>query len=208
MASGLTHHEKALSWLRSHVGETEHPKGSNTGPFVRSCQAATWLGGTARSALLRLSSSAGTPGGTGVARFGSTLGTVADGLRSLAPHSHRSRDGHACSESDALVVLGGCCQAKRYRDYSSRPDGRGSRSASPRRCDEGSYLVALALLTRCRARGAPPSSFAPERGSCRFRIPCGRHFLSKASRSLFFRLAEEVTQAKPLVSFYVSEATT
>lgn len=46
MASGLNQHEKALAWVRSKVGEQEHPMGSNRGPFVQSCQAATWLGGT------------------------------------------------------------------------------------------------------------------------------------------------------------------
>ena len=39
-------HQKALAWARSKVGEREVPAGSNTGPFVRLCQASTWLGGS------------------------------------------------------------------------------------------------------------------------------------------------------------------
>jgi hypothetical protein len=46
MPSGLSQHEKALAWARSKVGQHEQPMGSNSGIFVRSCQAATWLGGT------------------------------------------------------------------------------------------------------------------------------------------------------------------
>jgi hypothetical protein len=42
----MTKHELALVWARAQVGKREVPPGSNTGPFVRECQAATWLGGT------------------------------------------------------------------------------------------------------------------------------------------------------------------
>jgi hypothetical protein len=41
-----TQHQKVVAWLRDHVGETEHPDGSNRGRFVQSCQAATWLRGS------------------------------------------------------------------------------------------------------------------------------------------------------------------
>ena len=46
MPSGLSQHEKALAWARSKIGQHEQPMGSNRGPFVHSCQASTWLGGT------------------------------------------------------------------------------------------------------------------------------------------------------------------
>ncbi len=46
MPSGLSKHEKALAWARNNVGKHEIPMGSNRGPFVQSCQKATWLGGT------------------------------------------------------------------------------------------------------------------------------------------------------------------
>jgi hypothetical protein len=39
-------HGKALAWAQQHLGDTEVPPGSNTGPFVYSCQQATWLPGT------------------------------------------------------------------------------------------------------------------------------------------------------------------
>jgi hypothetical protein len=39
-------HLDSLSWAQRNVGQHEQPMGSNTGPFVRSCQAATWLSGT------------------------------------------------------------------------------------------------------------------------------------------------------------------
>lgn len=39
-------HAATLAWARKHLGEREHPDGSNTGPFVLECQRATWLGGT------------------------------------------------------------------------------------------------------------------------------------------------------------------
>jgi hypothetical protein len=42
----MTTHQYALQWAREHLGEHEVPMGSNTGPFVLSCQRATWLGGT------------------------------------------------------------------------------------------------------------------------------------------------------------------
>ncbi len=42
----MTQHARALAWVVSHIGEHEVPMGSNTGPFVVSCQRATWLGGT------------------------------------------------------------------------------------------------------------------------------------------------------------------
>lgn len=41
-----TLHGKALAWAEKTLGETEVPPGSNTGPFVQSCQQATWLSGT------------------------------------------------------------------------------------------------------------------------------------------------------------------
>ncbi len=39
-------HEKALKFMRDNLGQHEVPMGSNTGPFVISCQRATWLAGT------------------------------------------------------------------------------------------------------------------------------------------------------------------
>lgn len=39
-------HGKALAWAHSTIGRGEVPPGSNTGPFVQSCQQATWLPGT------------------------------------------------------------------------------------------------------------------------------------------------------------------
>lgn len=42
----MTKHEKALQFMRENVGQHEVPLGSNTGPFVLSCQRATWLAGT------------------------------------------------------------------------------------------------------------------------------------------------------------------
>lgn len=39
-------HTAALAWATKHIGEREDPPGSNTGTFVKSCQAATWLPGT------------------------------------------------------------------------------------------------------------------------------------------------------------------
>lgn len=42
----MSQHTEALKWARSHVGETEHPRGSNRGPFVQRCQSQTWLPGT------------------------------------------------------------------------------------------------------------------------------------------------------------------
>lgn len=39
-------HAAAVKWLNAHVGEHEEPLGSNTGRFVRECQAASWLKGT------------------------------------------------------------------------------------------------------------------------------------------------------------------
>lgn len=42
----MTKHEQVVAWLEHHVGEHEQPSGSNTGPFVRLCQAATWLPGS------------------------------------------------------------------------------------------------------------------------------------------------------------------
>lgn len=41
-----TKHEKALAWMTKNLGQHENPAGSNTGTFVQSCQAATWLPGT------------------------------------------------------------------------------------------------------------------------------------------------------------------
>jgi hypothetical protein len=41
-----TEHAKVVAWLSKNVGQHEVPPGSNTGPFVQSCQAATWLAGT------------------------------------------------------------------------------------------------------------------------------------------------------------------
>lgn len=42
----MTKHQKALEFMRNNLGAHEQPMGSNTGPFVRECQAATWLAGT------------------------------------------------------------------------------------------------------------------------------------------------------------------
>src|SRR3990167_5113278 len=49
----LPKHDATLAWAKTHLGEHEVPwpvpvgqAGSNTGPFVKSCQAATWLDGT------------------------------------------------------------------------------------------------------------------------------------------------------------------
>ena len=42
----MTKHQHVVAWLREHVGQHEVPMGSNTGAFVRSCQAATWLPGS------------------------------------------------------------------------------------------------------------------------------------------------------------------
>lgn len=42
----MTKHAQVVAWLDGHVGEHEQPMGSNTGPFVISCQRATWLAGT------------------------------------------------------------------------------------------------------------------------------------------------------------------
>lgn len=39
-------HLKALQWAETKIGQKEIPPGSNTGPFVQACQAATWLAGT------------------------------------------------------------------------------------------------------------------------------------------------------------------
>lgn len=39
-------HGKALAWAKEQLGKAEVPPGSNTGPFVYSCQQATWLSGT------------------------------------------------------------------------------------------------------------------------------------------------------------------
>lgn len=44
--ANLPAHGKALAWAEKQLGEREHPDGSNTGPFVVSCQRATWLPGT------------------------------------------------------------------------------------------------------------------------------------------------------------------
>jgi len=41
-----TDHGRALAWARAQIGRHEIPLGSNSGPFVRFCQAATWLPGT------------------------------------------------------------------------------------------------------------------------------------------------------------------
>lgn len=42
----MTKHQQALKFAHEHLGEHEQPPGSNTGPFVRQCQASTWLAGT------------------------------------------------------------------------------------------------------------------------------------------------------------------
>lgn len=42
----MTAHAKALAWVTGNIGQHEVPMGSNRGPFVQSCQAATWLKGT------------------------------------------------------------------------------------------------------------------------------------------------------------------
>lgn len=42
----MTQHTSALAWAKNHLGETEHPRGSNRGPFVQLCQSQTWLPGT------------------------------------------------------------------------------------------------------------------------------------------------------------------
>lgn len=42
----MTKHETALAWATTNIGKHEEPMGSNTGTFVRLCQAATSLGGT------------------------------------------------------------------------------------------------------------------------------------------------------------------
>ena len=42
----MTRHEKTIAWAREHLGQHEEPMGSNTGTFVRECQAATDLPGT------------------------------------------------------------------------------------------------------------------------------------------------------------------
>jgi hypothetical protein len=42
----VTPGREALDWATRHLGQHEEPPGSNTGRFVRECQAATWLGGT------------------------------------------------------------------------------------------------------------------------------------------------------------------
>lgn len=42
----MSKHEAVVAWLEKHVGEHEVPAGSNTGPFVQQCQAATWLPGS------------------------------------------------------------------------------------------------------------------------------------------------------------------
>lgn len=42
----MSQHSKVVSWLTENLGQHEVPSGSNTGPFVQSCQAATWLAGT------------------------------------------------------------------------------------------------------------------------------------------------------------------
>lgn len=42
----MTHHQQALDWARAQLGKGEVPRGSNTGPFVRDCQAATDVPGT------------------------------------------------------------------------------------------------------------------------------------------------------------------
>lgn len=39
-------HGKALAWANGQLGKGEAPPGSNSGVFVESCQAATWLAGT------------------------------------------------------------------------------------------------------------------------------------------------------------------
>jgi hypothetical protein len=39
-------HARAVSWAVNRLGQHEQPPGSNTGPFVRECQAATWLAGS------------------------------------------------------------------------------------------------------------------------------------------------------------------
>jgi hypothetical protein len=39
-------HAKAVSWAVNRLGQREEPLGSNTGPFVRQCQEATWLAGS------------------------------------------------------------------------------------------------------------------------------------------------------------------
>lgn len=44
--AGYPKHARAVAWARKHVGEGEHPAGSNTGSFVELCQRATWLAGT------------------------------------------------------------------------------------------------------------------------------------------------------------------
>lgn len=45
-AIGDVGHARALAWARAQVGRREIPDGSNSGPFVRLCQRATWLPGT------------------------------------------------------------------------------------------------------------------------------------------------------------------
>lgn len=45
-AHAATDHERALSWAHAQLGRHEIPDGSNSGPFVRLCQRATWLPGT------------------------------------------------------------------------------------------------------------------------------------------------------------------
>lgn len=42
----LTKHQRVVKFMQDNIGKRENPPGSNTGSFVRSCQAATWLAGT------------------------------------------------------------------------------------------------------------------------------------------------------------------
>lgn len=42
----MTKHQQVVAWAVSKIGEREEPPGSNRGPFVRFCQAHTWLKGT------------------------------------------------------------------------------------------------------------------------------------------------------------------
>lgn len=42
----LAKHAAALQFMEANVGQREQPPGSNRGPFVQECQAATWLAGS------------------------------------------------------------------------------------------------------------------------------------------------------------------
>ena len=53
----MSKHQQALAAAIADIGAREHPMGSNTGPYVITCQRASWLGGTGwpwcRAAVLK-----------------------------------------------------------------------------------------------------------------------------------------------------------